>query len=60
MPLWDARAAYAAGVPPLTWLRWAGGCQAMSGLSLDDPLPFIRGTLASAVRRRLPRRGAPA
>jgi hypothetical protein len=30
----------------------------MSGLSRDDPLPFIRGTLASAVRRRLPRRGA--
>jgi D-aspartate ligase len=60
MPLWDARAAYAAGVSPLTWLRWARGCQAMSGLSRADPLPFIRGTLASAVRRRLPRRGAPA
>jgi predicted ATP-grasp superfamily ATP-dependent carboligase len=60
MPLWDARTAYAAGVSPLKWLRWARGCEAMSGLSRDDPLPFIRGSLASAVRRRLPRRGAPA
>jgi D-aspartate ligase len=60
MPLWDARAAYAAGVSPLAWLRWARGCQAISGLSLQDPLPFIRGTLASAVRRRVPRRGVPA
>jgi D-aspartate ligase len=58
MPLWDARAAYADGVSPVRWLRWARGCEAMSGLSRDDPLPFIRGTLASAVRRRLPRRGA--
>jgi D-aspartate ligase len=58
MPLWDARAAYAAGVSPLRWLRWARRCETMSGLSRDDPLPFIRGTLASAVRRRLPRRGA--
>jgi D-aspartate ligase len=59
-PLWDLRTAYAAGVSPLSWLRWARGCEAMSGLSRDDPLPFIRGSLASAVRRRLPRRGAPA
>jgi D-aspartate ligase len=59
MPLWDLRAAYAAGVSPLRWLRWARGCDAMSGLSRDDPLPFIRGSLASAVRRRLPHRRAP-
>jgi D-aspartate ligase len=58
MPLWDLRAARAAGVSPLKWLRWAGGCEAKSGLSRDDPWPFIRGTLASAVRRRLPLRGA--
>ena len=56
MPLWDARAASAAGVPPRRWLRWALGCEAKSGLSRDDPLPFLRGTLTSAVRRRLPRR----
>jgi len=59
-PLWDLRTAHAAGVSPLSWLRWARGCEAMSGLSRDDPLPFIRGSLASAVRRRLPGRGAPA
>ena len=58
MPLWDARAASAAGVPPRRWLRWALGCEAKSGLSRDDPLPFLRGTLTSAVRRRLPRRRA--
>jgi D-aspartate ligase len=56
MPLWDARAASAAGVPPRRWLRWALACEAKSGLSRDDPLPFLRGTLTSAVRRRLPRR----
>ena len=35
--------------------RWLA-CEAKSGLSRDDPLPFLRGTLTSAVRRRLPRR----
>jgi D-aspartate ligase len=58
MPLWDVRAAYAEGVSPLKWLHWVRGCQATSGLSRDDPLPFIRGSLASAVRRRLPHRRA--
>jgi D-aspartate ligase len=58
MPLWDARAAHAAGVSTLRWLRWARRCETMSGLSREDPLPFIRGTLASAVRRRLPHRKA--
>jgi D-aspartate ligase len=54
-PLSDLRAAYASGVSPVAWLRWARTCQAMSGLARDDPLPFVRGTLWSAVRRRLPR-----
>jgi D-aspartate ligase len=58
VPLWDLRAAYAGGVSPLKWLRWLWGCEAMSGLSRDDPLPFVRGSLPSAVRRRLPRRRA--
>lgn len=53
-PLTDLRAAYATGVSPLAWLRWARNCQAMSGLARDDPLPFFRGTLRSAVVRRLP------
>jgi D-aspartate ligase len=53
-PLTDLRAAYGTGESPLAWLRWARNCEAMSGLSWDDPLPFVRGTLWSAVRRRLP------
>jgi predicted ATP-grasp superfamily ATP-dependent carboligase len=55
-PLLDVRAAYATGTPPLAWLRWARRCQAVSGLSWDDPLPFLRGTLWGAARRRLPSR----
>jgi D-aspartate ligase len=54
-PLTDLRAAYSTGVSPLAWLRWVRGCEAMSGLARDDPLPFVRGTLPSAVARRLPR-----
>jgi D-aspartate ligase len=58
-PLLDIRAAHAAGMRPLAWLRWAWGCQAISGLSWDDPLPFLRGTLWHAVLRRLPRPAVP-
>jgi D-aspartate ligase len=53
-PLTDLRAAYATGVSPLRWVRFVRGCDAMSGLARDDPLPFLRGTLKSAVARRLP------
>jgi D-aspartate ligase len=53
-PLTDLRAACATGMSPLRWMRWARGCDAMSGLSRDDPLPFLRGTLKHAVLRRLP------
>jgi D-aspartate ligase len=55
-PLQDLRAAYLEGMPPLAWLRWARGCQAMAGLAPDDPLPFLRGAVWGAVRRRLTRR----
>jgi predicted ATP-grasp superfamily ATP-dependent carboligase len=55
-PLSDLRTAYQTGMSPLAWLRWAGTCQAMSGLSCDDPLPFILGTLRKAVSRRVRRR----
>jgi D-aspartate ligase len=54
-PLPDLKAAYVTGMPPLAWLRWAKGCQAMSGLALNDPMPFLRGTFWGAVRRRLTR-----
>jgi D-aspartate ligase len=52
-PLTDLKAAYDADMSPLAWLRWARTCQAMSGLSRDDPLPFLLGTLRKAVSRRV-------
>jgi D-aspartate ligase len=57
-PLTDLRAAYEDGMSPLAWLRWARGCKAVSGLALDDPLPFIRGTLWQATSNRVRRLGA--
>jgi D-aspartate ligase len=54
-PLSDLRAARAQGMSALAWLRWARRCQALSGLSRDDPLPFVRGAVWHAVWRRLPR-----
>jgi D-aspartate ligase len=55
MPLADLRTAHVEGTSALTWLRWARGCRAMSGLSLEDPGPFLRASLPSAVSRRVPR-----
>ena len=52
IPLSDLRAAHAAGVAPLAWLRWVVRCDAYSGLSRDDPMPFVRGTLWQAAWRR--------
>ena len=54
-PLSDLKTAHAGGTSALSWLRWARECEAMSGLSASDPLPFVRGTLPSAVSRRIPR-----
>jgi D-aspartate ligase len=51
-PLSDLRVAHAAGISPLSWLRWATGCRAYSDLSWQDPVPFIRGALWPAVWRR--------
>jgi D-aspartate ligase len=55
MPLADLRTAHVDGESALSWLRWARGCKAMSGLSREDPGPFLRESLPSAVARRLPR-----
>jgi predicted ATP-grasp superfamily ATP-dependent carboligase len=55
-PLTDLKAAYEAGMSPLGWLRWARTCQSMSGLSRDDPLPFVFGTLRKAMSSRVRRR----
>ena len=60
-PLTDLRAAHAHGMSLLRWMRFARRCDVVSGLSRDDPLPFLRGTLPSAVAARAsPTRAAPA
>ena len=51
-PLSDLRAAHAAGIAPLAWLRWAIRCDAFSGLACDDPMPFVRGAVWQAAWRR--------
>ncbi len=57
-PLTDLRAARAEGTSALAWLRWVRRCQALSGLSRHDPLPFVRGAVWHAVWQRLPRPGS--
>lgn len=52
-PLRDVRAARAAGLPPGKWLAWARSCTTLSGLTRDDPMPFLRGTLLPALPRRV-------
>jgi predicted ATP-grasp superfamily ATP-dependent carboligase len=44
-PWYDALAARAWGVPPAQWLSWLASCQAKSAVSMDDPMPFLRGVL---------------
>jgi predicted ATP-grasp superfamily ATP-dependent carboligase len=59
-PLRDVRAAHAAGMAPLEWLRWARSCSAVSGLSREDPMPFLRGALPRSARHHAARLlGAP-
>jgi D-aspartate ligase len=59
-PLRDVRAARAAGMAPLEWLRWARSCGAVSGLSREDPMPFLRGALPRSARHQAARvLGAP-
>jgi D-aspartate ligase len=52
-PLQDLRAAHAAGMSPVAWLRWLAGCDAVCGFAREDPLPFLRGKLSPAIRRRI-------
>lgn len=52
-PSYDLRAARRQGVPLGTWLRWARGCDAISGVALSDPLPFVPGVLWGPVLRRV-------
>lgn len=51
----DRRAAAAAGVSTAAWLRFVLRCDARSGADRDDPLPFLRGTLAPRLAARAAR-----
>jgi D-aspartate ligase len=50
-PTADRWAARAAGMSTAQWARWLVGTEARSGLSLRDPLPFIRHHVIPRVRR---------
>jgi hypothetical protein len=54
-PLRDVRAAHAMGTSPLRWLRWARGCDAVSGLTQHDPQPFLRGVLPAMLANQASR-----
>jgi len=52
-PWYDALAARQYGVPPVQWLGWLASCQAKSAVSMDDPMPFLRGVLWRRLSRGL-------
>jgi D-aspartate ligase len=52
-PSYDFRAARAHGLGLGEWLRFAHGCDAVSGVAAGDPLPFLPGTLWGPVARRV-------
>lgn len=52
----DYRAARDAGMPMRSWLRWALRSQTRAEIAIDDPLPFLLGTVwrqRSGILRRL-------
>jgi D-aspartate ligase len=52
--LWmDMRAARDTGIPLKTWVPWALKCNAKSTITWNDPMPFFRGILLNAVKRRV-------
>jgi D-aspartate ligase len=54
VPWHDALAARAAGVGLARWAAWQLRCETRHMLSVDDPMPFLRGLLWPRVRRRVP------
>jgi D-aspartate ligase len=52
-PLHDARAVRAQGRSALVALAFFARADARSGLALDDPMPFLRGTIGEFVRDRV-------
>ena len=53
-PWLDFLSARQAGVPAWRWLRWTVGSETKSLISLDDPLPLLRGKIWGSLVRRLP------
>ena len=51
----DGLAAREQGVPLASWVRSLVTCEAVSTISLDDPMPFVRGVVWKQVRKRLAR-----
>jgi D-aspartate ligase len=57
--LWeDAAAAREVGRLDRSWLRFAFACEAKSGFSLEDPLPFLWGVAARRISRHARKRAA--
>jgi predicted ATP-grasp superfamily ATP-dependent carboligase len=56
----DYRAAAEAGIPLLRWLPWALGCEAKSGVALDDPMPLLYGCWRLLLQHLRPRPVEPA
>jgi D-aspartate ligase len=52
-PSYDVRAARAQGMGLAAWLRFARGCDAISGADAGDPLPLVPGALWGPVARRV-------
>jgi D-aspartate ligase len=48
----DLIAARAAGMTTSAWMSWARGCEALGGLQLDDPLPFLAGRVLPSLLHR--------
>jgi D-aspartate ligase len=53
VPWHDLRAARSWGTGMARWAAWQLRCETRHVLSLDDPMPFVRGMVAPRVARRL-------
>jgi predicted ATP-grasp superfamily ATP-dependent carboligase len=53
LPLGDVRAARSEGVGLASWLAFLRRCEVRSGMTLDDPFPFLAGALWAPLARRL-------
>jgi predicted ATP-grasp superfamily ATP-dependent carboligase len=56
VPWFDLMAARERGMSLTRWLAWQARCDTRHVMSLDDPMPFVRGFVWRRTRRRLSRR----